>query len=262
MPNWVEELGVSDPELAQNPNLTKYASLQDALKGHVELAKTLGNRVAVPGPNATPEERAAFYTKIGRPEAPDKYDLAGLQGPVADIFRETAFETGLPSSGVKTVAEKIKGFFDQVKAQHDAEQAKYNESFEKEKETLTKEWGDQYTSNMQEIKNLIVKAGGDGEQGAALLKKYEESGVFDSKASAAALLEIAKATRTAPFFLPKGRTGETAAATKAEELSNNKEFMDKVAAGDRNARQQYREALEAAEKESGNPQNLIQSFTA
>src|SRR3990170_5621200 len=43
-------------------------------KGYVETKKMVGGSLKIPKEDATPEEVAAFYTALGRPETPDKYD--------------------------------------------------------------------------------------------------------------------------------------------------------------------------------------------
>jgi hypothetical protein len=48
---------------------------QDAFKAHAELVKYRGANPKIPGPDATPEEKEAFYKRIGRPEKPDLYQI-------------------------------------------------------------------------------------------------------------------------------------------------------------------------------------------
>ena len=53
----------------------KIASAKDLATKAYNLDKFVGGAVKVPGKDATDEERAAFYTKLGRPEQPDKYQF-------------------------------------------------------------------------------------------------------------------------------------------------------------------------------------------
>lgn len=58
------------------PELQKYASVADLAKGHVEQSKLVGRKgLEIPGPDAKPEQVAAFHKALGVPESPDKYDL-------------------------------------------------------------------------------------------------------------------------------------------------------------------------------------------
>ena len=52
-----------------------------AFQSHLELQKTMGNAVRVPGPDAKPEEIAAFHKKLGVPDSPAGYKPPeGIEG--------------------------------------------------------------------------------------------------------------------------------------------------------------------------------------
>ena len=52
----------------------KDKALPDVLKGYVEAQKMIGGSLRIPKDDAAPEEWAKFYSKLGRPETPDKYE--------------------------------------------------------------------------------------------------------------------------------------------------------------------------------------------
>lgn len=57
-----------------NPNITKYATEEGFLDGHLNLVKKFGSKgIEMPDENAGPEAWDAFYSKTGRPESVDKY---------------------------------------------------------------------------------------------------------------------------------------------------------------------------------------------
>lgn len=78
-------------------------------KSWVNAQKMIGaEKVVIPGKDATDEDWAAFYNKIGRPESPDKYEVKGQDGKdlIADKnFKELAYKTGLT---VKQVENLVK----------------------------------------------------------------------------------------------------------------------------------------------------------
>src|SRR3990172_5233326 len=43
-------------------------------RAYAETKKMVGGSLKAPKKHATPEEQPAFYTALGRPETPDKYD--------------------------------------------------------------------------------------------------------------------------------------------------------------------------------------------
>lgn len=51
----------------------------DVVKKARELEGTIGNRIAIPGEKAKPEEWNTFFAKLGRPESSDKYDLGDFK---------------------------------------------------------------------------------------------------------------------------------------------------------------------------------------
>ena len=60
----------------------RFTSPHALAKSYVSLERQLsnGNKVAVPGDNATPEEWDAFFAKTGRPEKPEGYELKAPEG--------------------------------------------------------------------------------------------------------------------------------------------------------------------------------------
>lgn len=87
-------------------------------KSYVHAAKLVGKSVQIPGENATEEEINSFYTKLGRPETPEGYEvssvltektdlvnmLPGLETEVAE-FSTIAHKLGLSKEAAKTLVE-------------------------------------------------------------------------------------------------------------------------------------------------------------
>lgn len=78
-PSFLESL----PEDMREP-LSKFKDPASLGKSYMELQKKLGERdvntLTIPGEGATPEERAAFLTKLGVPESADKYEFRPMEG--------------------------------------------------------------------------------------------------------------------------------------------------------------------------------------
>lgn len=62
-------------EARENPNVSKYKTSDDLVKGHLSAVERVGKSIIIPDEKATPEERKAFYQKLGVPEKPEDYQL-------------------------------------------------------------------------------------------------------------------------------------------------------------------------------------------
>ena len=103
--------------LRDHPALAKYATKDEAVKALVHAQRMLGKSpegyVRVPGEDEGPEELAAFYAALGRPEVADGYELPHMDLPdgfevreeVIGGLREKAHELGLTPGQVAGLYE-------------------------------------------------------------------------------------------------------------------------------------------------------------
>src|SRR5690349_3690087 len=73
---WHEE-HVSDPNLRGSESLKKFKTVEALAGSYVNLERTFGSRVAIPGKDAKPEDVTKFHRAMGVPETPDKYLAEG-----------------------------------------------------------------------------------------------------------------------------------------------------------------------------------------
>ena len=124
---WIDELPAEiadtiSEEYKDNPNITKYNSLDDFLKGHVNAASLVGNSIRVPGEDAGETDKQEFYQKlinhapnlmvkpdfaekeqsaefwqtVGKPDDVAKYEMpegVDLPDEVQQEMRQIAFES-------------------------------------------------------------------------------------------------------------------------------------------------------------------------
>lgn len=116
-----------------------------------EQSKLLGSAIRVPAKDATPEEVDAFLNKLGRPEAPDKYDLKvpatmpeelPYDSERATQFKALAHKAGLTQAQAQVIhdwaAENAVGDFNTSK---EANTARMVETAKSETSKLVKLWG-------------------------------------------------------------------------------------------------------------------------
>lgn len=137
-------------DLRENDTLSKFKDVGALGNSYLELQKMVGSRVKIPGEDATDEDINSFYNQIGRPEAPDKYDL---QIPNAEYgqdrvqaFLEQAHASGLTNKQAQAAIDfyhnmEVDG---QVNTEASMQQAKLDAET-----ALKKEWGpNEYAKNL------------------------------------------------------------------------------------------------------------------
>ncbi len=149
-------------------SLAKFKGTPDLAKSYISLEQRLGKKateVYIPGPDAKPEEMAAFRAKIGVPETPEAYKIAPEKLPegvtwndeLAKPFTAIAHKYNIPEAAMKELAA----------AQVSQEALRFTETgrlleaeLKQGEETLKKEFGENYQKNMMVASNAIKSVGG------------------------------------------------------------------------------------------------------
>lgn len=105
--NWIPEA------LQGTKTLEKFKTQEDALNAYVNLEKRMGDgkSVNIPGPESTPEEKAAFHKTLGCPDDAGGYEVTAPEMPenigwdvgVESSFKGIAHEVGLNSEQVQKI---------------------------------------------------------------------------------------------------------------------------------------------------------------
>ena len=209
----------------------------------------LNKMVAIPDfATAKPEDIAAFYGKLGRPEKAEDYQLATLSGgdEFAKSMAPVLHEIGLSKAQAAKLNEKWNQY---VALQEEA----YNTAEGKKIEALKAKWGADFDKNV-EISRQVAKAFGWGDP--AMLASMEKS--FGSDKLLEGLFEAAK--KIGDDSIITGNGGKTKisagmspedAAQKYAELKKNPEWAAKFAAGDQTAKAEFNTLVEAIAKGKG-----------
>ncbi len=166
-PNWADSL--PDALKPAKNELGKYADPEQLLLGHWNKAQMLGRQKEVkpPTPDAKPEEVAAWKKTIGAPETPDGYKFdkpdtlpEGMQWDEGAVknFAKVAHDLHLTPYQASKLAE-----FDLAQKQSmlQAGQGKIAEVRAQAETQLKTEWGDNFSKNIETVKGLVAKGGGD-----------------------------------------------------------------------------------------------------
>ena len=172
-------------DLREDPSLTDIKDLGGLTKSYINAQRMLGNSIRIPGDDAGKEDLESFYeklanvpgltripdsndekgmndlyTKMGRPEKPEEYDVSltkGVPDPYNSVgeFKQIAHEAGLN----KAQAQKLMDFYNKhvVGSERDYNVNQHNECMQQ----LKDKWGADYKSRLNGAKLAI--------------KQYEES---------------------------------------------------------------------------------------
>lgn len=153
-------LDLASMEEKDRARLAKFKTGNDLAKSYLHLESKLGAAITLPGKDATAEERDAFYTRLGRPETKDGYELDTLflaDGVTKDAetegkIRDIAFDLGLNKDNAKKLH---KTFIDLA----NRGAAMVGEAKEKARELLRKEWSGDYDKNIAMVGSVLRKFG-------------------------------------------------------------------------------------------------------
>lgn len=156
LPNWREGLPA---EIRDEKCLGNIKHISALVQSYVHGQHAIGaNKIALPGKDATPEEKNAFYAALGRPAAPAdyKFDVPEQLKDAVDVdgvnaFREFAFQNGLSQDAF---AALVQYDLNRATAAAQASVARLNAEYEATESALKAEYGDKY----QEFVNQAVLA--------------------------------------------------------------------------------------------------------
>lgn len=162
-PEWVKKLDVDDQTRGK---LSRFKTEKDLAKSYLEAERRLGASVVLPGKDASQAELDAFAKRLGRPESPDGYELDpvflpdGVQDNGGEaVFKKIAFEIGLTKDQAKRMYKvAATQAFEGVAALRKQQE----QSRERAREALQKEYGDEYKANLAMV-TKVNKLFGDDE---------------------------------------------------------------------------------------------------
>ena len=156
---WYDNL---DADLKSHPSITKFKEPGSMAKSYVELERMIGaDKVVIPTDKSTPEERAAFYGKLGVPQGPADYEKPLLEGIPDELqmsdgqleaLRVFAHEKNFTNEQFK----ELVGFY------HNAQvtsvenlRAQQNELKNQTETNLRGKWGDAFEAKLDGTKQMI-----------------------------------------------------------------------------------------------------------
>ena len=175
-PKWTAQL---PDDLKAHEALTSFATVGDLGKAYIEAHGKLKQSVPLLPENATAEQKAEFYERLGRPRTPEQYDLPEAE-ELAD-WRQQFHALGLTNA-------QAKGLYEAYMARVQAHEEARGKALAEVEQTLKRDWGGAYDANLELARRAVVQFGGD-ELKAAL----DESGLGNDLRVVKAFAAIGKA---------------------------------------------------------------------
>lgn len=134
-------------------------------KNYVNAQRMVGaDKLVVPGPNASAEEQASFYNKIGRPETADKYTYRLPEGVKAEQLNKTVMdswlkemhEAGVPAKAAERLLSK---YLADEFATHNAAKTNTTKTQQGWELSLKEKWGAKYDESLNYAKFALKEYG-------------------------------------------------------------------------------------------------------
>lgn len=160
--NWKDSL---PEELRNEPCLDNVKNFATLTKSYVNSQKMIGkNKIAIPGENATEEERNAFYSALGRPATANDYKHDNVKLPegieldenAVSKFKEFAFKNGISQE----VYEQALAFdIERARVAQEAAVAAHNQEYTATMNKLQEKYGDNLPARIAQVDKALTTFG-------------------------------------------------------------------------------------------------------
>lgn len=220
--NWYDAEGIDKSLITDKlkgfTNSDGSMNIAELLKSYNTAQSYLGASVRIPTEKSTPEEVAAFYSKLGRPESAEKYDWKVPDGYTSieenfKKFKELCFGLGMSNKQVSGVFD---GWLQSVKDIETAQAAELAKIKQANFDALSDAnvWGDKAADKI----SVLQKKLGTINDGKALAKL--QAAGLDSDADILLMLENVLADADGSRMAQAASGGKTAAEEIAELQKN------------------------------------------
>lgn len=249
-PEWLADL---PDELKADATLTRYKSVEDLARGHVEAHKVAKSKLSVPGEGASDEDWGKIWDALGRPESADKYEVPMPQLAVDapddarealsagyQPFRDLAYRIGLNAHQTKEL-----GQFELDR------QSAYFAKGEAELTELRGKLGRDYEPKLEAGRRIFAQIFGDDEEAAQLAQELDQKvGSARLVKASMRLAEIAGEHGIIETDDVEGLGEVKDAAAKITELQSDATWRDKFLKGDVTVVKQHERLLALAQQQA------------
>ena len=193
--------GLSEP-LQKSKGLSKFENIESLAKSYTELESELGKRVKIPSQDASPDEWAKYYERVGRPKTADDYaiDRGKTDDALVRQFKAKAHEQGLTVNQAEKMFEVLRGA---TEGTQKLQVERYTERMKEADAMLRKEYGPQYDTKVADARKAY-----DILFDAQTKADIAESGLASNPRFIKVLAELGPQIKGDSFLQAAGKDGE------------------------------------------------------
>lgn len=171
-PSWRDSIPT---EYKDHASLKDIKDIPGLVKGYVSAQAMVGaDKIVIPGKDAKPEQINEYWTKLGRPETADKYELPKDNMPEGVTLDETLTKAAFDEFhklGISKnqAAELVRWQAKASLAQQEAAKVAQNQKIQENVGVLRKEFGQAFDEKDRQATNAVETYG--GKEAVELLKK-------------------------------------------------------------------------------------------
>lgn len=224
--SWLESIS---EDLRSDPSISKFKDVDTLAKSYREQSRLMGKRVPMLTADATPEEKAEFWDKMGRPKTAAEYEM-----PPENTLNGVKFDPAVMAPMFKTMhdaglskqqaAVLVQSYAAQQAASLAAANKAYNDQRATALDGLKKEWGtgEPFDQKLAIAKSALGKFGGPD-----MLKFLDEKDWANEPKMIKMLYEVGKGMLDSDLYGTGGRlvVGPVEAKEQIAALQKDKDFM-------------------------------------
>lgn len=147
--------GLLSDDIKSNKALDSFKDINSLAKSYLHGQSLIGKRIA----ELSPEELGQVYSKLGRPETAEGYELPAPEGdPIVTSYRQIAHDLGLSKQTAETLYRR---YADTIVEQQKVAQEAFEKQAETHREALKQEWGSAYKERLEYARRGALSLGGE-----------------------------------------------------------------------------------------------------
>ncbi len=202
--------GALAPELKTLAAHKGWRGPEDALRSYAHLERAFGaDKVALPGKDAKPEDWDALYARLGRPAAPEQYDLADVARPEGMPWNaegERAMLREMHAAGLsnRQARHLLSKYAEMQGGAWSAAASQGTRRVEEARSALRRDWGAAYDAKSDLANRAFRLAFGDGLDEARQLRLADGSFLGDHPSLVRAFARLGESLAEHPMAGAKG----------------------------------------------------------